>query len=241
MNWKPFVIACSIGVLSIPIRVVDANPVISGPADRKLVALTFDDGPSAKFTPIILDVLRGNHARATFFVIGSRIGKFPGLINEECREHHQVANHSFDHQIMTGFSDKRIHDELSHTQHAIEEVTRTQQPLMFRPPRGRINKRIVLVAEADHYTIVMWSVESGDWANPGVQAIVDTVLSHVKNGDIILFHDQGGNRRQTVDALKHIIPALQERGYSLVTVSDLIERRRRSNGATQQSAMRRAR
>ncbi|WDL99531.1 polysaccharide deacetylase family protein [Alicyclobacillus sp. ALC3] len=222
LNWKTGVIACAIFVWCIPGNIATATAVKRVPTDKKVVALTFDDGPSAKFTPIILETLRENHARATFFVIGSRVERLPEVLTEELREHDEIANHSFKHQIMTSLSEQRIYSELSSTQQAIQEATGSEQPLMFRPPRGRINKRILQVAEDHHYKVVMWSIDSGDWANPGVHQIVKTVLSQVKSGDIILFHDQGGSRRQTVTALKQIIPVLRRRGYEFVTVSDLI-------------------
>lgn len=199
-----------------------AAPVNSVHTDRKVVALTFDDGPSATFTPIILDLLRKDHVKATFFVIGSRVEKFPDLVNEEFREHHEIANHSFQHQIMTGLSSDKVYDELLHTQRAIEIVTQSKQPLMFRPPRGRVSKTVLQVAEQNHFQIVMWSLETRDWANPGAQKIVKKVLSQVKSGDIILMHDQGGDRTQTVNALKQIIPVLKDRGYDFVTVSELL-------------------
>ncbi len=135
-------------------------------------------------------------------MIGARVEKFSDLINQELQEDHEVPNHSFRHQVMTGFSEERIYNELSNTQRTIEEVAGSEQPLMFRPPRGRVNKRILQVAEQHHYTVVMWSIDSTDWVNPGVHKIVKRVLSEVHNGDIILFHDQGGNRRQTVEALE---------------------------------------
>ena len=190
---------------------------------KKAVALTFDDGPSAKFTPIIMDVLLKNKAKATFFVIGYRAEKFPELITMEINDHFQVANHSFQHKIMTGDSQSEIYKEMMDAQHAIESAAgHKQQPRMFRPPRGRISEKIIKVAYQQHYKVIMWSIDSRDWENPGVGRIVKRVLSQVKNGDIILFHDQGGSRMQTVESLKAIIPALKNQGFEFVTVSELV-------------------
>ncbi len=190
---------------------------------RKVVALTFDDGPSKKFTPLILDVLQKNHAKATFFVIGSRAEAFPDLIRLELEGHHQVANHSYQHQIMTGNSKEKISDELMNTQHAIEGVVDNQrQPRFFRPPRGRFNHQMLQVAEQHHYVVVLWSVDSRDWENPGTRTIVRRVLAQSRNGDIILFHDQGGSRAQTVASLKQILPELRHMGFEFVTVSELV-------------------
>ena len=190
---------------------------------KKVVALTFDDGPSAKFTPVIMDVLWKYQVKATFFVIGYRAEKFPELIAMEINHHFQVGNHSFQHKIMTGNSQSDIYKEMMNAQHAIESAAgHKPQPRMFRPPRGRLNEKIVKVANQQHYKIIMWSIDSRDWENPGVGKIVKRVLSQVQNGDIILFHDQGGSRMQTVESLKAIIPALKKRGFELVTVSELV-------------------
>ncbi len=193
------------------------------PTRQQVVALTFDDGPSVKYTPLIVNLLTKNHVKATFFVIGYRAEKFPELIHMAIRHHFQVANHSFQHKVMTGNSKLEIYNELKNAQNAIESVSGYQQlPRLFRPPRGRINQKILQVAQQHHYKVVMWSIDSRDWENPGVDRIVNRVLSQVQNGDIILFHDQGGSRMQTVESLKRIIPALKERGFELVTVSELI-------------------
>jgi polysaccharide deacetylase family sporulation protein PdaB len=190
--------------------------------DRKVVALTFDDGPSATFTPQILNILKRYHAKATFFVIGSRVKAYPQLVREEFDNGNEIANHSYRHIIMTQQKPKTIENELENTQQTVESVLRCRQPRVFRPPRGRIDHHLLRVSQEKEYAVVLWSVDSRDWADPGVDHIVRAVLSRVDKGDIIVFHDQGGNRKQTVEAVKRIVPLLQSRGYEFVTVSELL-------------------
>jgi peptidoglycan-N-acetylglucosamine deacetylase len=124
--------------------------------------------------------------------------------------------------IMTQQSPETIKNELENTQQTVESVLRCRRPRMFRPPRGRIDPQLLRVAQEKDYAVVLWSVDSRDWADPGVNHIVREVLSRVGKGDIILFHDQGGNRKQTVEAVKRIVPILKSQGYEFVTVSELL-------------------
>jgi polysaccharide deacetylase family sporulation protein PdaB len=190
--------------------------------ERKAVALTFDDGPSATFTPEILNILKEYHAKATFFVIGSRVKTYSNLVRQEFESGNEVANHSYRHIIMTHKSPETIATELENTQHTLESELRSRQPRVFRPPRGWIDQQLLRIAHEKEYTVVLWSIDSRDWADPGVDHIVRDVVSRVGKGDIILFHDQGGNRKQTVAAVKRIIPLLQSGGYEFVTVSELL-------------------
>ncbi|CAM3969880.1 polysaccharide deacetylase family protein [Alicyclobacillus pomorum] len=192
------------------------------PLGQKVVALTFDDGPSAEFTPKILHILNQYHAKATFFVIGSRVERYPSLVRQLFYNDDEVANHSYSHTIMTRKRETTTETELDSTQNAVETVLGYRQPRVFRPPFGRVDRTLLRTARKKDYAVVLWSIDSHDWADPGVERIVNQVTSRVHNGDIILFHDQGGNRKQTVESVKRIIPILQERGYEFVTVSELL-------------------
>lgn len=194
------------------------------PTNQKVIALSFDDGPNPKFTPEILNLLKQYHAKATFFVIGSRVEKYPELAKREVLEGHEIANHSFSHARMKNLSKEELMEELKKASLTIKTIT-GQTPYLFRPPGGYYDEKVVNTAKEAGYKVVMWSwhQDTKDWSQPGTQKIVHQVLSNARNGDIVLFHDHGRNRWQTVHALEEILPELQHRGYQFVTISQLIQ------------------
>ncbi|MGG1267143.1 polysaccharide deacetylase family protein [Brevibacillus laterosporus] len=193
------------------------------PTEKKAIALTFDDGPNESYTPQILELLEKYGVKSTFFTVGTRVQKNPKLAKQMVQQHHELANHTLTHPDMRRLSRQRIKTELESAQSIIQKTTGVV-PTLFRPPGGSYNEKIVAAAKDMGYLVVMWSwhQDTKDWTNPGVQKIVNKVLRNVRNGDIILFHDHGGNRQQTVDALKIILPELKKRGYEMITVSELI-------------------
>lgn len=193
--------------------------------DKKLIAITFDDGPNPIYTPQILDLLKENQAKATFFVLGKRVQMYPALAIREVNEGHEIANHTFDHHYLKNVPPEKLIEEIRQTQDIIFDVTE-QMPHVFRPPGGFYNDALLQLTGEDKLTVVMWSwyQDTKDWKRPGVDKIVSTVLSNVHNGDIILFHDLQGDCSQTVEALRQILPELGRQGYQFVTVTDLIAR-----------------
>lgn len=194
------------------------------PTKQKVIALTFDDGPNPRYTPQILNLLEKYHAKATFFVTGYRVNKYPEIVKREVLEGHIVGNHTYNHPNIARSSPDKISGELAKSEKLIYSITK-QKPQFFRPPYGYYDERVVYTAKQSGYTVVLWSFEQDtlDWKKPGVRKIVKKVVSNVRNGDIILFHDHIQNRSQTVQALKQILPTLQKRGYKFVTVSELIQ------------------
>lgn len=186
----------------------------------KVLALTFDDGPSPTFTPKVLSLLEQYHARATFFVIGERVKQYPDIVRREVTLKNQVENHTYHHIVVTGKGKHEIEMELSQSEKDISSVTGFA-PHFFRPPGGHYDATSVNVAEQHGYITVLWSVDSRDWSDPGVEDIVLRVMKNVHSGDIVLFHDQGGNRAQTIQALRVILPKLEAEGYRFVTLSEL--------------------
>ncbi|WP_028561101.1 polysaccharide deacetylase family protein [Paenibacillus pinihumi] len=194
------------------------------PGKKKVIALTFDDGPDPKDTPRILDLLKQHHARATFFVIGSKAGKHTDLLRREMEEGHEIANHTFTHHFFNNsFTAERIHNEIAKTQEVIYTVT-GQRPTLFRPPGGMFDEAVLRIARQEGLKTIMWSwhQDTRDWSRPGVGYIVNKVLKNVHNGDIILLHDYVSGQSQTVKALEKILPELNNRGYEFVTVSELL-------------------
>ncbi|UOQ43301.1 polysaccharide deacetylase family protein [Halobacillus salinarum] len=192
------------------------------PTNKKIVALTFDDGPSETYTPLVLDVLKKYQAKATFFVVGERAESSPQIIKRQVKAGHEVANHTYSHPNIRTMSKKALTDEILHTNAIIHGLT-GYTPKLFRPPGGAYNESIIYTANEAGFTVVLWSwhQDTLDWKQPGTSTIVRNVVNNVRNGDIILFHDYGGNRMQTVNALKKILPRLKKEGYEFVTVSQL--------------------
>ncbi|MEI4771669.1 polysaccharide deacetylase family protein [Psychrobacillus sp. FJAT-51614] len=190
--------------------------------EEKVVALTFDDGPHPKYTTEILDLLAKYNAKATFFILGENAAKKPELILRQHNEGHEIANHTYTHPLKTSIANLEL--ELKKTNDLIYSIT-GNYPTLFRPVEGHYTDSIIQSAVKNGYKVVMWSwhQDTEDWRNPGVHRIEKKVLNGIQPGNVILFHDGGGNRRQTVKALEKILPELQKQGYKFVTVSELIK------------------
>ncbi|XID93057.1 polysaccharide deacetylase family protein [Paenibacillaceae bacterium WGS1546] len=194
------------------------------PMKEKMVALTFDDGPSPVTTPQILDLLAKYDCKSTFFVVGKRMEKYPDIVRREAEEGHEVANHTYSHIYLNQrLTREKILDELDRTEAQIYSLT-GRHSSWFRPPGGIFNDSVIQMARERGYTTVLWSwhQDTKDWRAPGTLKIVNKVLNNVRNGDIILFHDHVAGSTQTVQALETILPELKRRGYRMVTVSQLI-------------------
>jgi polysaccharide deacetylase family sporulation protein PdaB len=198
------------------------------PMDEKIIALTFDDGPDPEDTPIILDLLKKYEVKSTFFVVGKKVEMYPDLARREALEGHELANHTYNHLYFNNqMSEGKIHNEIIKAEQTILKKT-GQKPTLFRPPGGIYSERVIQVARKSGYQIIMWSwhQDSRDWDRPGVSKIVNSVLQKTRNGDIVLLHDYVEGNTQTIAALKQILPQLKKRGYSFVTVSELLTYRK---------------
>ncbi|WP_244856537.1 polysaccharide deacetylase family protein [Priestia megaterium] len=210
-------------LFSIPLpqdRVIHSIPI-----EKKKIALTFDDGPTSDETVQILDILKEYNAKATFFVVGSRVERHASIVKREIREGHEVGNHTFHHLIWTGnVSEKQLIKEIELTQNTISNIS-GYNPSLFRPVQGFYDKKLVDVVGRSNLRVVLWSQkhDTRDWDRPGVEYIVQKVLNDIENGDIILLHDHVHGKSQTILALKRILPVLKEKGYECVTVSELLK------------------
>ncbi|NQX66587.1 polysaccharide deacetylase family protein [Paenibacillus alba] len=189
--------------------------------DEKVLALTFDDGPHPAYTDQILELLKQYEAKATFFVVGNKIKLYPDVLSRTLSEGHEIANHTYSHAYLSQKND--IKKELKDTE-ALIYATTGQRSQLFRPPGGFYNERLVHIVRDEGYKMIMWSwqLDTKDWDTPGVNKIVDRVLKNANNGNIVLFHDYIEGPTQTIAALKIILPELKNRGYRLVTVSELL-------------------
>jgi cellulose synthase/poly-beta-1,6-N-acetylglucosamine synthase-like glycosyltransferase/spore germination protein YaaH/peptidoglycan/xylan/chitin deacetylase (PgdA/CDA1 family) len=201
-----------------------------GAAAPNKLALTFDDGPDPTWTPKVLSILARDHVPATFFVIGASANLNPGLLQQIVSQGNEVGNHTFSHPDLSAVSDSQVMLELNAAQRLFESVL-GRRSVLFRPPYAEDIepatpdqvRPLLLSGQLGYYTVGM-HIDPQDYLQPGVSAIVQRVLDQVSSGagNVILLHDGGGDRSQTVAALPLIIQDLQARGYQLVTVSDLL-------------------
>ena len=184
---------------------------------RPMIALTFDDGPKTSVTSRILDSLQANVGRATFFMLGSNVNANAGVIRRMVDQGCEVANHTHDHKYLTKIGADGIVSQVGSTNQKIQAVCGVS-PVLMRPPGGYIDAASLNVLGSMGMPAIMWSIDTRDWQHRNAQRTIDTVLSQVKDGDVILMHDIYST---TADAAVVLIPELTARGYQLVTVSEL--------------------
>jgi peptidoglycan-N-acetylglucosamine deacetylase len=183
-------------------------------SDEKWVALTFDDGPSPDYTPEILALLKANGIHATFCLLGQQVKKHPDLVKQIAAEGHKIADHSLNHDLSLSWrSDKKIKQEILGEKSLLQELVPEAAVEYYRAPAGNWNYHIRKLVASWGMKPLGWSVDTHDWQQPGVDSIVNTVKTTLHSGGVILMHDAGGNRSQTVAALKKLIPYLQKEGY----------------------------
>ena len=189
----------------------------NGPRERKVVALTFDDGPS-EYTPAFLQVLREKHVPATFFEIGQEMSRYPDAMRQILREGDEIGNHTMHHTEFPGYG------AIAPATTLAESITHFR-PCLFRPPGGAVNSAVIGAAAADGLRTITWDVDPADWSMPGTGAIYSRVVDAAQAGSIILMHDGGGPRDETLAALPQIIDTLRARGYGFATVTNLLGQR----------------
>ena len=185
-----------------------------GPRGRKRIAIGFDDGPS-DWTPKVLRVLRRFDSHATFFEIGQEIDGRAETMKKVLAQGSEIGNHSLHHEMNPSS------ESLAETNRLIRNATGFE-PCDFRPPDGDVNPGLVSRAHAEQMVTVNWDVDPRDWSTPGTGAIASNVIHHAHNGSIVVMHDGGGPRSQTVAALPAILSHFRRRGYEFVTVAELL-------------------
>src|SRR5881275_142146 len=157
--------------------------------DEPYIALTFDDGPSAKLTPKLLDLLAAHHIKATFFVIGENVAEHPEIVARAAREGHEIGNHSWSHPYLAKMSDAAVRRELRRTDDAIKDAT-GRRPTLMRPPYGSISVRQKhWINEEFGYQIILWDVDPLDWKRPGPMTVCNRIVKETRPGSIVLSHD----------------------------------------------------
>src|SRR6266704_4460482 len=187
--------------------------------DEPYIALTFDDGPSAKLTPKLLDLLAAHHIKATFFLIGQNVAQKPDIVAREVREGHEIANHSWSHPNLDKMSDDGVRDQLHKTEDAIRSASGNRLTLL-RPPYGSITARQKKwINQEFGYKIVLWDVDPFDWRRPGPSVVCNRIIKMARAGSIILAHDIHPG---TIEAMPCVLNQLEAKGFKFVTVSELI-------------------
>ena len=189
--------------------------------DEKIVALTFDDGPHPTETARIVELLDSYGAKATFFVVGENAELYPDALRMAASSGHEIANHTYSHASLAGCAAEKIRDEISRGEEAIFSVSGAR-PRLFRPPEGAITKNVVGAARDMGYDVVLWNIDTRDWAHRGTAEIVENIKKNISPGSIILFHDYIGGERHTYDVLSVILPYLSSLGYKFVTVGEML-------------------
>jgi peptidoglycan-N-acetylglucosamine deacetylase len=195
--------------------------VFNGPTDRREIALTFDDGPWPD-TPQFLDILEHEHVVATFFQIGEQVGTYGRTVDRRMlADGDMIGDHTWSHANVSGAGTFAA-SQISETAAAIRQVTGGFTPCLFRAPGGSVSSALIAQARSMGFTTIEWNIDPRDWARPGTGAIYSNVVSNARPGAIVIQHDGGGDRSETLAALPEEIATLRARGYQFVTVTQLL-------------------
>ena len=193
-------------------------PIYSVEREDKVISISFDASWGGDQTMGILDLLDEYNAKATFFLVGIWVDKYPELVKEIYDRGHEIGNHSDSHPHMTQISEAKMRQELDGMSDKLEAIT-GERPTLFRPPYGDYNNAVVLTSRAEGYECVQWSVDSLDWKNRGVQDLITRATKNVQQGDIILFHNDS---QYILDALPTVLKTYQEQGFTLIPVGEIL-------------------
>jgi len=199
-----------------------------GPHER-LVSITFDDGPNPIYTPKILDILREKGVKATFFVVGRQVEKYPDVARRVVEEGHDIGNHTYSHRELVPSTRRIVLNQVRKADRAIQKATGVKTRL-FRPPRGMYGNALRKILREEGYRIILWTVSTADWSGISAKAILRRIKLYVRRGGIILFHDsgalfrnEGASRENTVQALPMVIDYLWEKGFEIVPISEMLK------------------
>ena len=193
-------------------------PIYSVQRDDKKIAISFDAAYGDEYTLDILDTLDKYDVKSTFFLVKFWVDKFPNQVVEIYKRGHEIGNHSATHPNMSTLSKEEMIQELNSTGEAIYELT-GEKPFLFRPPYGDYNDTLIKTCREIEYYPIQWDIDSLDWKELGVQPVVDTVVRNINSGSIVLFHN---NAKYISEYLPIVIERLQENGFEIVPISELI-------------------
>ena len=194
-------------------------PIYSVDTDAKKIAISFDAAWGSERTDELLRILRERNIKTTFFLVGIWVDKYPEKVEQIAAEGHEIGNHSTSHPHMSKLSPEQIKKELEITQKKIEDIAGDRAVKLFRPPFGDYNDTLILTCRELGYYPIQWDVDSLDWKDLGAENIIKQVLGKVKEGSIVLFHNDA---KYTPAALPEILDRLLDDGYEIVPISELI-------------------
>ena len=200
------------------VRSASFEKLYRGDTAKKMIALTFDDGPKPGSTEKLLAILQEHRAKATFFDVGKAVEAHPELVVAQLNGGHCVGNHTWNHDRLTRVTAKEMLKDIRRGAEAIEKAT-GQSPRYFRPPGGGFDRTVLNAVQDMGYLSVLWSTNTGDYLQPASRVISANVLKNAGNGSIILFHE---GVPETLEALPEIITTLRARGYALVTIDEML-------------------
>lgn len=207
---RAYLSAKKYGCFSESVSLYSVNP------KKPMVALTYDDGPSSSATSSILDTLEAYGARATFFVVGSRVASYASQLKREAKLGCEIGNHTFNHTTLTSASSNTIRKEIEDTNRAIQKYS-GKTPALVRAPGGAVNQNVKSVVK---YPLINWSVDTLDWKSRNADSVIAEVKRSTRDGSVVLMHDLYNS---TAQATKTIVPYLIDEGYQLVTVSEMMD------------------
>ena len=195
--------------------------IASTRTEKKVVALTFDHSWGNTFTPSILDTLKQNNIKATFFIMGPWAKKYPEIAKRMVTDGHEIASHGYRHQNYGDMTREWVKEDIEKSHALIKEITGVDAKLI-RPPNGHYSKQSLQVTGELGYRTIIWSIDSLDWKNPGRDVIVERVVKRLKPGGIILMH-ASDTPVQTAEALPILLEKIKAQGYEIVTVGQLLD------------------
>ncbi|RXT05211.1 polysaccharide deacetylase family protein [Ammoniphilus sp. CFH 90114] len=200
-----------------------ATPILKIDTEKKVVALTFDDGPDPKYTPILLETLNLEGVKATFFVLGIQAEKAPHILQWIHKAGHEIGNHGYSHPDIKKLKRPEIYQQIKRAEKVILGATGFR-PKCYRPPGGVVTPAVLKATFDAGYDLIHWSVDPKDWKRDRTaEVIAGSIENQVGAGDILLFHDGGVNQEESMKALVSLIHDLKQDGYQFVTVSELLE------------------
>ena len=194
-------------------------PIYSVETQKPQIAISFDAAWGAEYTKDILNILEERNIRTTFFMVGFWVDKYPEMVREIARRGHEIGNHSTTHPHMPKLGQEQMFAEVTQTQQKIEELAGNRAVRLFRPPFGDYNDLLIRTLREMGYYTIQWDVDSLDWKELGSRPMYDTVTKKVRNGSIVLFHN---NAKYITDALPSILDHLLAEGYEIIPISELI-------------------
>lgn len=207
------------------VSLIFGKTLCKGDENSKKLYLTFDDGPHPVYTPGLLDILKKRGVKATFFLLGKNAAAYPDIVKRIYKEGHTIGSHTENHSRLAWSSNERIINEIDRGGEIIQEIT-GEIPLFFRPPFASRDHRVFRAARNRGLTLTMWSLDTYDWSNPGVEIILARINRHVQPGDILLFHDSSENpletdRSQTLASVETLIEQYIKQGYEFSSLEEV--------------------